>query len=246
MNIDGTVLDVLSNAIVNGNSLKLNGQLSRPLYVAVNKVLEIAGGTWNRKAQAHLFEGDASEIMDQIILTGKVLDKKQELGFFPTPLPIVNRLIELAEINNGDNILEPSAGNGAIVRELKKMFPLNRIVAVEIDESRTELMNLLISRVHYGDFLDLRSVSNDTGMFDRIVMNPPFGKNIAPVHVLHATTFLKPNGRLVAVMPSSVTFRTDSLNKAIRADADSIETLPEGSFVESGTNVNTVIVTLNV
>src|SRR5580692_5482458 len=142
MNIDSAVLDVLSNASMDGNSLKLTGQLDRPLYVATNKVLEAAGGKWNRKAQAHIFEGDAAEIMDQIILTGKVTNKKQELGFFPTPPDVVNRLIELAEISNGDSILEPSAGNGAILRVLRQMCPLNSITAVEIDESRTELASM--------------------------------------------------------------------------------------------------------
>jgi predicted RNA methylase len=243
MNIDSTVLDVLSNATTEGNSLKLTGTLDRKLYVSTNKILEIAGGKWNRKSQAHLFDGDASEIMDQIILTGKISNKKQELGFFPTPLAVVERLIEKAEINNGDSILEPSAGSGAILRVLRQRFPLNRLVACEIDESRTEIVNMA-TRVHYGDFLDLRSVSNETGMFDRIVMNPPFAKNAAPAHVLHATTFLKPGGRLVSVMPSSVTFRSDALNKAVRTDAVDIEPLPENSFTESGTNVSTVIVTL--
>jgi len=243
MNIDSTVLDVLSNATMDGNSLKLSGQLNRAVYVATNKVLEAAGGKWNRKAQAHIFEGDAAEIMDQIILTGKVLNKKSELGFFPTPPAVVGRLIELAEISNGDSILEPSAGNGAILRVLRQRFPLNSITAVEIDASRTELQ-AMATRMFYGDFLDLRSVSHDTGMFDRIVMNPPFGKNAAPNHVLHACTLLKPHGRLVSVMPSSVTFRSDALNRAVRADAVSIEPLPESTFAESGTNVNTVIVTV--
>src|ERR1700679_1317991 len=114
MNIDSAVLDVLSNSTMDGNSLKLNGQLARPLYIATKKVLEAAGGKWNRKAQAHLFESDAAEIMDTIILTGKVTNKKQELGYFPTPTAIVKRLLELAEIEQGMLVLEPSAGQGAI------------------------------------------------------------------------------------------------------------------------------------
>jgi type I restriction-modification system DNA methylase subunit len=246
MNIDSAVLDVLSNASMDGNSLKLTGQLDRPLYVATNKILEAAGGKWNRKAQAHVFDGDAAEIMDQIILTGKVLNKKQELGQFFSPIAVVERVIELAEISNGDSILEPSAGNGAILRVLRQRFPLNSITAVEIDESHTEL-SAMATRMFYGDFLDLRSVSHETGMFDRICMNPPFAKNASPAHVLKALSLLKPNGRLVSVMPSSVTFRTDKLNKMVRAAVDaggSIEALPDNAFSESGTNVNTVIVTM--
>jgi hypothetical protein len=74
-----------------------------------------------------------------------------------------------------------------------------------------------------GDFL----ASHSTETYDRVVMNPPFARNAAPKHVLHAYDFLKPGGRLVSVMPSSVTFRTDALNDKVRYLAKHIETLPE-------------------
>lgn len=247
MNIDNAVLDVLSNATVEGNSLKLNGQLARPLYVATNKVLETAGGKWNKKAQAHIFESDAAEIMDQIILTGKIVNKKQELGYFPTPIAVVKRLLELAEIELGMEVLEPSAGTGNIVRELIDAGA--HVHAVEIDPNNFSVllrqceitggMDLTL-----GDFLTCDHLKK----FDRVIMNPPFGHNSAPSHLLKAMTFLKSGGRLVAVMPSSVTFRTDRLNKMVRAAVEaggSIEPLPDNSFAESGTNVNTVIVTIN-
>jgi type I restriction-modification system DNA methylase subunit len=254
MNIDSAVLDVLSNSIMDGNSLKLTGQLDRALYVATNKVLEAAGGKWNRKAQAHIFDGVASEIMDNIILTGKVTDKKQELGYFPTPLAVVKRLLELAEIEPGMLVLEPSAGQGAIAVEIAKLHAI--VHCYEIDgENSEKLSSRLFSaspeyRVETTDFLTIPpEKANFRGdLYDRVVMNPPFAKNSAPAHVLHALKLLAPNGRLVSVMPSSVTFRTDRLNKAVRDAVEasgSIEPLPENSFAESGTNVNTVIVTIN-
>jgi predicted RNA methylase len=247
VNIDNAVLDVLSNATVEGNSLKLNGQLARPLYVATNKVLEAAGGKWNRKAQSHIFESDAAEIMDQIILTGKIVNKKQELGYFPTTIAVVERLLELAEIEPGMEALEPSAGTGNIVRAMIDAGA--HVTAVEIDPNnylvlhRDQALTGGIDILH-GDFLTYKWNER----FDRVVMNPPFGHNSAPSHLLKAMTFLKPGGRLVAVMPSSVTFRTDRLNKMVRAAVEvggSIEPLPDNSFAESGTNVNTVIVTIN-
>jgi type I restriction-modification system DNA methylase subunit len=244
MKIKNDVLDILSKAVIEGNSLKLTGQVDRKLYVATNKVLELAGGVWNRKAGAHLWpEDDTFEIIDQIILTGEIANKKQELGFFPTSQAVVELLIESANINKGDSILEPSAGSGNILRVLCDRFPLNPLAAVEIDESHTELTKMT-NRVYYSDFLKLGK--DDIGMFDRIVMNPPFARNVAPTHVLHARTLLNPHGRLVSVMPSSVTFREDTLNRTIRESAVSIRPLPEGSFKESGTNVNTVIMTLEV
>jgi type I restriction-modification system DNA methylase subunit len=244
VNIDSTVLDVLSNAEIVGSFLKLTGKLDRPLYVATNKVLEAAGGKWNRKAQAHVFEGDAGEIMEQIILTGKVTNKKQELGFFPTPPAIVARMIEAAEINNGDTILEPSAGDGAILRGIRAMFPLNHLTAVEIDAKRTEL-SALADTVRYGDFLSY----NWPDKFDRVLMNPPFAKQADLLHVNHALTLLKPGGRLVSIMAAGVTFRTNRLTSSFRQfltdHNGTIEALPENSFAESGTGINTVMVTLD-
>ena len=62
MNISNEVLAVLSNAAMDGKNLKLTGQLDRALYVATNKVLELAGGKWNRKAQGHIFEGPETTV----------------------------------------------------------------------------------------------------------------------------------------------------------------------------------------
>ena len=246
MNISDAVLDVLSNAEVNGNALKLIGQLDRALYVSTNKVLEAAGGKWNRKAQAHLFDGDASEIMDQIILTGKITDAKQELGDFPSPAAVVNRLIELAKINNGDSMFEPNAGSGNILKALHIAFPLNRLYAVEINTKYTHLKEIA-EHVYYGDFLTVIPTP-DTWSFDRIVMNPPFAKQVDIKHVLHALNFLAPGGRLASVMSSGITFRSNKLTEDFRAilkaHNGTIEPLPEGSFLSSGTNVNTVIITM--
>ena len=56
MRIDDDVLAVLSRSTVVGSSLVIPDQLDRKLYVKTNKVLEAAGGKWNRKARAHVFD----------------------------------------------------------------------------------------------------------------------------------------------------------------------------------------------
>jgi predicted RNA methylase len=248
MTISDEVLDVLSNAKTSGHGLVLPEQLARPLYVATNKVLELAGGKWNRKAKAHLFEGDAAEIMDQVILTGKITDKKQELGYFPTPKKVVDRLLDLAEIDLGMTVLEPSAGQGAIVRELLGVTPF--VYAIERDRGNYEALAKIAGEhrvVIHEDFLGHRP-DMTRPVFDRVVMNPPFRFQTDIKHVLHAFKFLKPGGRLVSVMSASVTFRTNKLTTEFRqfvADHNgTFEKLPEGSFSESGTDINTVIVTL--
>jgi type I restriction-modification system DNA methylase subunit len=82
-----------------------------------------------------------------------------------------------------------------------------------------------------------------------VLMNPPFDKKRSDIHhVLHALKFLKPGGRLVAIMPSGVTFREDALTRDFRGIVEArgghIEELPDRSFKQSGTMVNTVLVVI--
>ncbi len=243
MTIDAIVLDALSNAIINENALTLTGQLDRKLYESTNKVLEAAGGKWNRKAKAHLFDGDAAEIMDAIILTGQVTNKKSELGYFPTPKSVVDRLLELAEIEPRMAVLEPSAGQGAIAEEVLKTT--RNVLLLEIDQKNAEILEKRTdAAVGQVDFLQV----TPTPVYDRVVMNPPFARQVDIQHVRHAYQFLRPGGRLVSVMSAGVSFRTNKLTTEFRQfvkDHDgTIEPLPEGSFLESGTGMNTIIVTL--
>lgn len=94
---------------------------------------------------------------------------------------------------------------------------------------------------------------SSTARFDRVVMNPPFiksGKGDHIDHVRHAFDMLKPGGVLVSVLPSGVLFRQDRRHAEFRAWAFDLSgrpgsplaplaPLPEGSFKESGTMVNT-------
>jgi 16S rRNA G1207 methylase RsmC len=85
--------------------------------------------------------------------------------------------------------------------------------------------------------------------FDRVLMNPPFSKGQDVKHVTHALGFLKPGGRLVAIMGAGVTFRQDKrttdFRELVQSMGGTIEPLPEGSFKSSGTMVNTVIVVID-
>lgn len=245
MNVGTEVLDVLSNAVINENALTLVGQLDRKLYEKVNKVLDAAGGKWNRKAKAHLFDGDASEIIEQVILTGVITDRKSELGYFPTPKVVVERLLELAHIEPGMKVAEFEAGQGAIAEELVKLDV--DCFFCEIDPRNIEVLikkGLVGSEAKPQDFLALEP----NPIFDRVVMNPPFAKRQDIAHIRHAFKFLKPGGSLVPVASAGVEFRTDRIGTEFRQFVEDhgglIEPLPEGSFLESGTGVSTVIVTL--
>lgn len=245
MKVSNDVLAVLSAAEVNGNSLVLQGQLDRPMYVAVNKVLEAAGWKWNRKAKAHICDGEAVDVLEQVLLTGEVTVAKNEFGYFPTPRNVVDRLFELADLGARHYALEPSAGTGAIAAPMReKVMDLD---CVELLPRNVEVLRKALpanSPVFECDFLGVKP----SPKYDRIVMNPPFNRQADVRHVMHAAKFLNTRGRLVSVMSSGVAFRDDRLTRDFKdllaASNGDIEELPAGSFKESGTMVNTVIVTL--
>lgn len=243
MRVTNEVLKILSAAEVSGNSLLLQGQLDRASYVAVNKVLEAAGWKWNRKAKAHTCDGEAVDVLEQVLLTGEVTVAKNEFGYFPTPKAIVVELIELADIEPGMRVLEPSAGKGAIAYAIAE---ITKPDCYELLEANYAALagDMKLGSVKRADFLTVEP----TGDYDRVVMNPPFSRQQDIKHVMHAFKFLKDGGRLVSVMSAGVTFRDDRLTNEFRALVEShegeIAPLPDGAFKESGTLVRTVVVTM--
>lgn len=243
--IDRDVLNVLGAAECDGMSLRLTGQLDRDLYVRTNKVLEALGGKWNRSAKAHLFEMPAAERMEQAILTGAYENHKQDFGFFETPIAITREfLLPRASIAAGMQVLEPSAGRGAIANQCREAGAT--VSCVEIQQANCEALAKERHEVLSSDFLLLDPAVHRK--FDRVVMNPPFAARADIRHITHAAKFLAPDGILVAVASASVSFRSDLLAHDFRALVEErngeIIDLPEGSFKSSGTMVNTVVVTL--
>lgn len=95
-----------------------------------------------------------------------------------------------------------------------------------------------------GDFLTLEF----NGQFDAIPMNPPFVRSMDIQHVTRALNLLADGGRLTAIMSAGVLFRETKLHKSFRAMVDELggnfEKLDAGAFRESGTMVNTVMLSL--
>ncbi|WP_051964136.1 methyltransferase [Deinococcus misasensis] len=169
-------------------------------------------------------------------------------GFFPTPRPLINEMLQYASIQSGHVVLEPSAGKGDILEAIQQAEPAAQLHAVEINSTLAELLTLKGFTVHQGDFLDL------TGeCFDRVVMNPPFEKGADIDHVQHAYSLLKAGGRLVSIMCEGPFFRSDRKSQQFRdwlqhVDA-TIHQNPENSFSgpeafrATGTRTRMVVIT---
>ena len=79
----------------------------------------------------------------------------------------INNINKYISIKDDDIIIEPSAGNGAFLLELKKQYPNNKILAFDIKPDIEEIKVL--------DFLkfDYEPIKDNT---IHIIGNPPFGR----------------------------------------------------------------------
>ena len=233
-------LEALKTAKIDVNTVRLTKKLDRKLYEEVNKALEALGGKWDRRQGGHIFAGSPAAKIKTVLSTGEVTlpDKN---GYFPTPKPVVKKLLALANLRPGMTVLEPSAGQGAIAEELRASGA--KVTTCENLPENVKVLKEKGFKVAGSDFLAFKD-----GKFDRVVMNPPFEDQTDIDHVLHAYGMLKPGGKLVSVMAAGATFRANKKTLAFRklvADSKGkILPLPEGSFKESGTNVNSVVVVL--
>ena len=244
-NIDQDILAILSRCTIEGNVIKLTcGQLDRNTYTAVNKVLDTLGGTWKRKLQGHQFSDDPTDRFEEVLLTGQVVSIRSEFGFFPTPPDRACRVVDLAEILPGETVLEPEAGQGGLADEVAARFGSENLHCIEILPDNAKVLTQKGYAVQMDDFLQLAP----RPCYAKIVMNPPFAKQSDIDHVQHAFKFLKPGGRLVAIMSNGFTFRSNRKSTEFRDLVENhgfYEENPSGSFLVSGTGVNTVTVVLD-
>lgn len=225
------VSDVLRRSQVVGNLLILPDQLDRKLYLDVAKVLNLNGGVWNKGKKGFIFQSDPKERLNITLESGVVVDKKKLRQAFYTPDSIADEVAILAQVD-GRSVLEPSAGDGALARACVK-FGAAVVTCIEMEESCKEELEKIAGKVIINDFL---SISPPYLLVDRVVMNPPFTKNQYHKHVARALDWLKPGGKLFAIVPDN------SCTKLFLLGAVTIKVFPEGSFKESGTNVRTRLI----
>lgn len=261
LKFDEETLDVLRAMIWSADGTLgtiTGGQLERALYTKVNKALDAMGGKWNRGKGGHIFATDPRPQVEGLLENGALTVERD--GFFETPPAVTKRMFELAPVGRASMlILEPSAGMGAIVKMiLATPYADNHSIMVcEKNEARREtLARSYKCSVVGSDFLQYElprySDQDHEQMFQyqRIYMNPPFEEGQDIEHVRHAYDLLQPGvGIMVSVMGEGAFFRGDKKAVAFRKWLELVggtsEPLPNGSFKESGTGVNTRLVVIS-
>ena len=161
-------------------------------------------------------------------------------GYFPTPQPLARRVVQAADLREGQIIVEPQAGDGAVAREIRRAGFEPQVI--ERDPRLRELLTKQGFNLIGSDFLEY------AGEADRFVMNPPF-ENLQDIdHVRHAFDLLRPRGRVVSVMSQGPFFRTCPKAQSFRQWFESrgrvLEELQRGTFGVADTQVAAKLVLL--
>lgn len=240
----------LSGILKDGNALVTDGILPASKYEAEAQV--IGRGVWlktYKNGRGHLFFGrealrDVNRALAEFY--GDVLPDAAEerpaapragtavargLQYYPTPSAVVERVLGGLYIKSGERVLEPSCGCGRFMDALRERGA--RPFGIEVDPGRAAQCRAKGHNVLLSNFLE----TEPAGDFDQVVMNPPFYGQHYAKHVAHALRFLKPGGVLTAILPATARYDHGLLD-------GEWNDLPVGSFSESGTNINTTILTI--
>lgn len=156
------------------------------------RVLVSIGGAQVSPGVFH-FDYEPGEVLREIILSGCIPDQKAH-QFYPTPDSLAHIAVDLADIEEGHTVLEPSAGMGG----LADLLPKERTECVEISSLHCKVLESKGYRTEQADFLNWKA-----GSFNRVVMNPPFSDGRWQAHTQHAASMLRDKGVLVAILPAS-------------------------------------------
>ena len=159
----------------------------------------------------------------------------KDLQFYPTPFEVIDGVLHNMWFNPDvpTRVLEPSCGDGRFMVAIRAAGLKVSVDGVEVDAGRVQACRAKGLSVVWANFLELVP----TPVYDRVIMNPPFyGKHYVK-HVEHALKFLKPGGELTAILPATARYDHGVL-KGKWSD------LPVGSFTESGTNINTTVLSI--
>lgn len=195
-------------------------------------------------------EGDAFDraVLDYYTnqkLTGK-RDNREGKDYYPTPEPLGYMIAQWGRIGEGESVLEPSAGHGAIARYVPHENPLT---AIEPSQSLFGKLQLKAGgngrRFENGVFEDYNVVNKH----DVVLMNPPFGTGgrLAVDHVAKAFQHLEEGGRIVAIIPRGSTDK--KFDQWYEGQKDAVVTaeigLPDITFERAGTSVNCRVVVID-
>ena len=186
------------------------------------------------------------------------------MAYWPTPDDVADDLVYwLLEPwhgrGEGIRVLEPSAGEGHLVRAIRQHLPEARITAVEPNAERAASLRSLPGVAVVTSTLEryladvaATAASGAWKPFDLVVMNPPFAlagqREAWADHVLSIyrdAHLLAPGAAIGAVLPHILLTGKSKRVKAVRGlldhDGGGMEACKKGAFNSTGAQVSTAL-----
>ena len=219
-------------------------EMSDAEYDKLKPIIESLGGHWRQKHKCFVFGEDIREKLKECLQNGIEISEKylwqEKTQFFPTPITVAKRVAELAEFQDGNIVLEPSAGQGGLADFVPKNCPVLCIEPIK------ENIEVLTKKGYVTGTMTFEDYYTPSIQYDRIVMNPPFSGQRDIKHLMMAYDMLKVGGILVAVISENALYYQTELsqdfNKFLVKNNAMVEAVPPRAFKESGTTIETVIV----
>jgi len=262
VNLSPEALGALRYAVADHNSIKVPIITDRKVYIEVDRALSrlAGGGHWDRKARAHIYQQDPRPGLEALtqskVIPPPCATRDKELSYWQTPPALAAELVAGLDLPPGSRVLEPSAGDGALVRAIQSAYPDVHITAVEPDSGRrtvlrmTGAVGLRVWDCTLEEYALAWMADETPEPFDVVVMNPPFTlpdhRYAWAEHLTLAWDLLLPGGQLRAIVPNSLEYGRQrpiaaARNLITQAGGTWRKTGP-GAFQPSGTGVATLIV----
>lgn len=230
-------------------------------YDRLRWVMESYGGRWNERCKGFKFNEFDDEKFKSIkadlsvgfVNLSEEKRTRERDAFFPTPVKVVDKMIETANLKPDSIMLESSAGTGRILDEAKKVInSVDNFVVIEMNSERQRILRDKGYKVDFnGTFEDslkdseiLKKIKN----CDKVVINPPFKNDSDVKHLLISYMFCADNADVVSILQENSLYYDRQIHRVFKEflsligkDAYEVVSLPAGSFKDELTTVDTVI-----
>lgn len=230
-------------------------------YDRLRWVMESYGGRWSERCKGFKFNEFNDEKLKSIkadlsvgfVNLSEEKRNRERDAFFPTPVKIVDEMIETANLKPDSIMLESSAGTGRILDEAKKVInSVDNFVVIEMNGERQRILRDKGYKVDFnGTFEDslkdsetLKKIKN----CDKVVINPPFKNDSDVKHLLISYMFCADNADVVSILQENSLYYDRQIHRVFKEflsligkDAYEVVSLPAGSFKDELTTVDTVI-----
>ena len=225
---------------------KPNKDITDSEYDEIKPYMEKMGGHWRERVKAFVFSLDS-------LKRNEYSQWKEDTQFFPTPKNIAKRAVKLSGVRDYSYksktcILEPSAGQGGLLDIIHNYVDDNiDEYIVEPIESNADILahkGYSVERKTFEDFYDEHK--DDEKHITHVIMNPPFSHSRDIKHTMMAFELLKSGGTLISIISENALYYDNEYSNIFKdwckKNNAYIESIPYGSFKDSGTTVDTVII----